>query len=248
MFIVTAKKEINNMQKHTPSNSVDMTESHNLQDPSSTRVLIVTAVDAEKEAVQRGLNHAPGFDVIAGGVGPAATAAATARRLVQGTYDWVISAGIAGGFAGQAEVSSIVIADTIIAADLGSETEDGFSSVQELGFGTDRVQAQPDSARKLAEALTHAGVPVTLGPVLTVSTTTGTAATAARLLERVPDAAAEAMEGFGVATAAAAAGVPVLEIRSISNQVGPRDRSAWKIKEALQALETASSLLPEVLR
>ena len=128
--------------------------------------------------MQRGLNHAHGFDVIAGGVGPAATAAATARQLVQGTYDWVISAGIAGGFAGRAEVSSIVIADTIIAADLGSETEDGFSSVQELGFGTDRVQADPDSARKLAKALQHAGVPVTLGPVLTVSTTTGTAATA----------------------------------------------------------------------
>ncbi|GAE07797.1 menaquinone via futalosine step 2 [Paenibacillus sp. JCM 10914] len=55
------------------------------------------------------------------------------------------------------------------------------------------------------------------------------------------------MEGFGVATAAAAAAIPVLEIRSISNMVGPRDRGAWKIKEALQALEQASSLLPEVL-
>ena len=42
----------------------------------------------------------------------------------------------------------------------------------------------------------------------------GTAATVARL-HRVPDAAAEAMEGFGVATARAV-GVPVLEIRSIS--------------------------------
>jgi futalosine hydrolase len=248
MFIVTAKKEINTMQKHTQSNSVDITESHNSPAPSFKRVLIVTAVDAEKEAVQRGLKGAHGFDVIAGGVGPAATAAATARQLIQSTYDFVVSAGIAGGFAGQAEVSSIVIADTIIAADLGSETEDGFSSVQELGFGMDRVQADPASARKLAEALKIAGASVTLGPVLTVSTTTGTAATAARLLHRVPDAAAEAMEGFGVATAAAAAGVPVLEIRSISNQVGPRDRSAWKIKEALLALETASSLLPEVLR
>ena len=68
-----------------------------------------------------------------------------------------------------------------------------------------------------------------------------------RLLHRVPDAATEAMEGFGVATAprsrCARARNPVH-----FNQVGPRDRSAWKIKEAAQALETASSLLPEVLR
>ena len=55
MFIVTAKKEINNMQKHTQSNSVDITESHNSQDPSSTRVLIVTAVDAEKKPCSAGL-------------------------------------------------------------------------------------------------------------------------------------------------------------------------------------------------
>ncbi|SEL69102.1 futalosine hydrolase [Paenibacillus sp. cl141a] len=236
------------MQKHTPSNSADTIGSYSSAPHSFRRVLIVTAVDAEKDAVLRGLKNASGFEVIAGGVGPAATAAATARRLMQASYDFVVSAGIAGGFAGQAEVGSIVIADLILAADLGSETEDGFSSVQELGFGTDRIPVDAAAAGKLAEALEDAGAAVTLGPVLTVSTTTGTAATAASLLRRVPNACAEAMEGFGVATAADAAGVPVLEIRTISNQVGPRDRGAWKIKEALQALETASSLLPEVLR
>lgn len=233
------------MQEHSQSNSVKIPESHI---PIAKRVLIVTAVDAEKDAVQRGLGDTPGFEVIAGGVGPAATAAATTRHLIQGSYDLVISAGIAGGFPGQAEIGSIVIADSIIAADLGSETEAGFSSVEELGFGNARFSVDIVTARKLAAAIKEAGSDVTLGPVLTVTTTTGTAVTAERLLHRVPDAAAEAMEGFGVATAAAAASVPVLEIRTISNQVGPRDRSAWKIKEALQALETASSLLPEVLR
>jgi nucleoside phosphorylase len=49
------------------------------------------------------------------------------------------------------------------------------------------------------------------GTVLTVSTVTGTAARAAELRARHPRALAEAMEGFGVAEAAAAHGVPVLE-------------------------------------
>jgi futalosine hydrolase len=100
---------------------------------------------------------------------------------------------------------------------------------------------------RVAEALRGAGLAVTTGPVLTVSTVTGTAATAAELAARVPGAAAEAMEGFGVATAAHDRGVPILEIRAISNPVGPRDRAAWRINEALDALEAASSVLLEVL-
>ncbi len=55
------------------------------------------------------------------------------------------------------------------------------------------------------------------------------------------------MEGFGVAEAAAAHGTPVLEIRTVSNAVGPRDRSAWRIGEALTALQEAFSVLRTVL-
>ncbi|MNY61383.1 Futalosine hydrolase [compost metagenome] len=83
--------------------------------------------------------------------------------------------------------------------------------------------------------------------MLTVATATGTAATAAALAARVPGAAAEAMEGFGIATAAQQRGVPVLEIRAISNAVGPRDRDAWRIGDALKALEAAGTVLAEVL-
>ncbi|MNI97933.1 Futalosine hydrolase [compost metagenome] len=56
------------------------------------------------------------------------------------------------------------------------------------------------------------------------------------------------MEGFGVAVAARRLGLPVLEIRAISNAIGPRQRELWKIGDALQALELACSYLPEVLQ
>ncbi|NUS57707.1 MAG: futalosine hydrolase, partial [Streptomycetaceae bacterium] len=85
------------------------------------------------------------------------------------------------------------------------------------------------------------------GPVLTVSTVTGSAARAAELTARHPGAAAEAMEGFGVATAAAAAGLPVGELRTVSNAVGPRDRAAWRIPDALKALGTAMAAVLPVL-
>ncbi|MFC8454495.1 futalosine hydrolase, partial [Kitasatospora sp. NPDC057223] len=154
-------------------------------------------------------------------------------------YALVVSAGIAGGFAPHAPVGSVVVADAIVAADLGAETPDGFADVTELGFGTVRHTPPPAAVALAAQALA-----ATTGTVLTVSTVTGSAGRAAALAARHPGAAAEAMEGFGVAEAAARHGLPVLEIRTVSNAVGPRDRSAWRIGEALGALERAFAALP----
>jgi futalosine hydrolase len=83
--------------------------------------------------------------------------------------------------------------------------------------------------------------------VLTVSTVTGTAERAAELAARYPGAAAEAMEGFGVAEAARLHGVPVLEVRAVSNAVGPRDRAAWRVPQALTALSEAFGKIVPVL-
>jgi nucleoside phosphorylase len=46
----------------------------------------------------------------------------------------------------------------------------------------------------------------------------------------------EAMEGYAVLRAAALAGVPALEVRVLSNEVGEPDRSRWLIDEALAFL------------
>jgi futalosine hydrolase len=136
----------------------------------------------------------------------------------------------------------VVVASSIVAADLGVRTAEGFTDVAALGFG--RSAHEPPAA--LARAAAKAAGAV-LGPVLTVSTVTGTAGRAAELTARHPGAAAEAMEGFGVAEAAAAHGVPVLEIRAVSNAVGPRDRAAWRIPGALAALTAALARITPVL-
>ncbi|REK71762.1 futalosine hydrolase [Paenibacillus paeoniae] len=212
-------------------------------DSMETRILVVTAVEAEREAVLRGLSAASTarFDVIAGGVGPAAVAARTATLLAssKGTYNLVVSAGIGGGFPGRAGIGELVLADVMVSADLGAETPDGFLSVDELGFGSSRISSDMEWNQRLLAQLSNAALTCTLAPILTVSSATGTAATA-KLRERlVPGAAAEGMEGFGVAIAAAQHGLAATELRAISNAVGPRDRSAWRIGEALKALENA---------
>ncbi|MFJ2739227.1 futalosine hydrolase [Streptomyces sp. NPDC087440] len=203
-------------------------------------ILVVTAVPAERDAVTRACGA--GFDVLAGGVGPAAAAASTARALATGSYGLVVSAGIGGGFAGRAPLASVVVADAIVAADLGAQTAEGYVPVTGLGFGTVEHLPPADLVRVTSEA---AGA--VTGTVLTVSTVTGTAARAAELSTRHPGAAVEAMEGFGVAEAAALFGLPVLEIRAVSNAVGPRDRDAWRIGDALGALSDAFGKIAPVL-
>ena len=219
----------------------------NLRQEPGRRILVVTAVPAERDAVLQGLCSDSRFDVLAGGVGAVSAAVSTAKALAAAGYSLIVSAGIGGGFPGRAELGSLVVANEVIAADLGVKTPEGFSSLDDLGFGLTRLQADPGLVDRVTAALQEAKLPVNTGPVLTVSTVTGTAETAMELAARVEGAAAEGMEGYGVALAAREFGLPVLEIRAISNMVGPRDRSAWKIKEALDVLAAACSVLLEVL-
>lgn len=207
-------------------------------------LLVVTAVDAERDAVLAGLPPGGRLTVATVGVGPAAAAAGTARLLALAEaagrpYRAVIAAGIAGGFPGRAPVGSVVLATRSVHADLGAESPDGFLPLDRLGFGSATVRVDPTLRAWLATRLPEALV----GEVLTVSTVTGTAQRAAALAAAHPDAAAEAMEGYGVGCAAVAAGAAFAELRAVSNPVGPRDRAAWRIGEALTALTTAASAL-----
>jgi futalosine hydrolase len=222
------------------------------------RLLIVTAVEAERQAMLRGLGlggeaadqlsaRAP-IVAVAAGVGPAAAAATASRmltiaELTEFPFTLVVSAGIAGGFAPKAAIGATVLARRSIAADLGADSPDGFFSVDELGFGSSTVDVDADHLEPLRISLPEAVV----GDVLTVSTVTGTADAAAALSIRHPDAVAEAMEGFGVASAARLAEVAFAELRTISNLIGPRDRATWRLAEALAALEAAAGALPAAL-
>jgi len=217
-----------------------------------SRILIVTAVPAERDAVLAGNRSAPGavgelpaqrcrtgaglVDVICAGVGAVSAALGTAYALGQPTasYQLVIAAGIGGGF-GPAVPGSVVVADAVVQADLGAETADGgFTPLSELGWGEVRFDLDPDLTGQLAER-----AEARTGAVLTVTTVTGTAARAAALRRAHPDALAEAIEGAGVYQAAARASIPFAELRAISNRVGPRDRDSWQIAQALSALSPA---------
>ncbi|GGM11591.1 MULTISPECIES: futalosine hydrolase [Micromonospora] len=215
-----------------------------------TGLLVVTAVPAEAEAVRQGLADPTTVTVVPVGVGPAVAGAATARLLALAEaagrpYQGVVSAGVAGGFPGRVPVGGTVLGDHSVAADLGAESPEGFLPVEELGMPAELLgapsvlAADPTLLTRLRQRLPGA----TVGPVLTVSTVTGTVTSTAALVARHPTAVAEAMEGYAVAVAADQARLPFVELRTISNPIGPRDRAAWQLGTALTALTAAAAAL-----
>jgi len=222
-------------------------------------VLVVCAVEAERDAVVRNLG--PTRDISAGrftglavntpagelhafsvGVGPVAAAIGTAA-LLTGGYEMVVSAGIAGGFGGRVEIGDVVLANLATYADLGVRIEGGFLSLRDMGIDQDSSLAFGD--QRLVDRMRAASVSVLVGEVLTLSAMTGTDADADELASRYPRALAEAMEGFAVIAATRIDHGPryVAEIRAISNIIGRRDRSTWNIPRAFGALADAMSTL-----
>ena len=206
---------------------------------------MVVAVPAEADAVLGGCPArrsrlgpyeavvAGELTVLAGGVGPARAAAAAGTALARERFDLVLSAGVGGGFAGRAGPGDLVLADRVVHADLGAGSPDGFLPVDRLGLGEAAAVLDAGLVARAAEC-----TGALVGPVITVSAVTGTAERAAELAA-AHRASAEAMEGAGVLAAAQAHGVPFLELRAVSNPVGPRDRAGWDLPGALRRLGPA---------
>ena len=114
--------------------------------------------------------------------------------------------------------------------DVGLELPDapGFQSAGETAWGTFYGKRLP-----LAQDPEFAGAPVL--PGCTVNQCTGTDGTG-RLRERLFGVAFETMEGAAVAQAGEMLGIPVIEIRAISNIAARRDMQPDNIRLALDNL------------
>ncbi len=199
------------------------------------RILVVCAVREEAEAVEAGRTTRHELDILVCGVGPASAAAATSRTIAENSqmgraYDVVVNAGICGAFKGRAEIGDTLIATDSVAAELGVALPWRFQPIDELGFGTNRIGCN---------TVLTAAVEGVRGEILTLSSITGSDGLAANLAHRHPEAIGEAMEGFGVATAAQQAGLPFAEIRTVSNYIGDRDVARWDWSAALTSLTAA---------
>ena len=200
-------------------------------------IVVATALEAER------LPALPNARVIVSGIGAVNAALATQRAILEAAPRLILSAGIGGAYPwGAALIGEVVVSSQLIYAGLGAEDGERLLSLEELGFPLletpERVYNTLIAALQAADFAQRVGAH--FGAILTLETVTGSPRSLERLRLAHPEAVCEAMEGAGVAHAAALYGIPVVEIRGISNMVlDQRDRASWRIGAALTALHTA---------
>ncbi len=178
------------------------------------------------------------IEVVFGGLGLVSTAFLLGRRLpAQPAVQLAIQTGIAGAFDRALALGEVVNVVSEQLGDWGAEDRDGnLLPPAAMGF----PPGFPfDGGGILRPAGPSAILPYPTVAGLTVHRATGSQTTIIRLRESFPDAQVESMEGAAFFYACIAAGVDALQLRAISNYVTPRDRSAWKIKAAITAVNTA---------
>lgn len=204
------------------------------------KLLLAAATEAEIRPTLEALRRTPpaGLDITPciTGVGLTAATFSLTRALCNGGFDFVLQAGIAGSFDRALPLGSVVVVAEEVFGDLGAEDWEAFLDVFDLGFeDRDRV---PFVGGALPAPLAQSPFPLSrLQPVkgLTVQTVAGRAETVA-LRARRYGATLESMEGAALHYVALQLGVPFLQLRAVSNYVEPRNRAAWQIGPALQAL------------
>ena len=162
-----------------------------------------------------------GRDGLVCGVGPVEAAAATARALALRPFGAVLHVGVAGGRG--------LPPRTVVDRHRGDLR------------GHRRRHPRPVVDRFPIRA--PRGCPRVRSPRRPPSRSRRARPSAADGPDRDHGAGVEAMEGFGVLRAAALAGVPALEVRAVSNEIGEEDRSRWDVAGAVAALQAALPLL-----
>jgi futalosine hydrolase len=211
--------------------------------PDTPLLLIPTDLELQRLLDRGGLDPQLG-ELETCGFGPVAAAARSAALLAERRPSRVLLLGIAGAY-------------DVVAHPLGEALEFGAVAIEGIGVGEGRALAGPPALGfpQWPGSSPAAGVErpavydrIALagegGLLLTTCAASADAGQAALRRERFPEALAEDMEGFAVALACSLAGVPLRIVRGISNEVGDRDPSRWRIPGALSA---ARRLAAEVL-
>lgn len=176
----------------------------------------------------------PGESLLVTGVGMVATAFSLGQILSKKPVDLVVNFGLAGSLSAAIHPGDLVEVAEEEFGDLGAEDRGSFLDVFQLGLV--EADQKPLSGKSL-KSLRLNGLESGLRKVkgTTVNTVHGEEISIVAFKSH-SSAEVESMEGAAVFYACGMLEIPCLQIRAISNYVEPRDRSNWKIAEAMQAL------------
>jgi futalosine hydrolase len=198
------------------------------------RVLICTATEFEASLLRARYAGHDRVRIVVSGVGPVNAAHAVTVSILGERPEAIVVCGVGGAYPDSGfAIGDVVSADAEVYGDLGAQSPGGFLDMKALGFPV--VAAASPLFNELPLQLF---VTASRARFVTVSTCTGTDAAARQLAART-NGAIENMEGAAVAHVAHLQGIPVGEVRGISNLVVNRDTASWKLKEAAAAAQHA---------
>lgn len=186
------------------------------------------------------------LDFLITGVGMLNTTYAIMKHLQVKKPDVIIDAGIAGSFSKKYQPGSVVVVKEEVLADLGVDEKEGYKDVFDLKLA--QPNQFPFTKKLLVNPHTEFLERTSLQQVrsITVNQIT-TSKKKTELYKKKYKGAIENMEGAAVHYVCLKENIPFVQIRSISNYVGDRNKKNWKIKEAVANLNTELIRLVESL-
>jgi futalosine hydrolase len=197
------------------------------------RTLIVVATTPEIAPLDATLGERRDVDVLVTGVGMVATAAHCSRALAQKRYDFALNLGLCGSFDPTLTPGVVVHVVSDRLSELGTQDGAEFLAIESIPLPSDHVVQNASVPANAALAW----LPRVNG--ITVNTVHGEERSIAEVSARCRPQV-ESMEGAAFMYACRLAGVPYAQVRAVSNTVERRNRSNWKIPEAVEALAAAA--------
>ena len=178
------------------------------------------------------------FDCLVTGVGQMQCAAHLAALLQRRSYSCVVQAGLAGSFSPQHPKLSVVCVGEELLADLGAESAGTYLDISDMGLLAADTHPFSQGVLKGNEAGMFDSCVLPRVRSVTVNRTLSDPRSIGWIEGRYAPQIVN-MEGAALFYVCLVQKVPFLELRSISDIVGPRDKSQWDIPGAVAALHQA---------
>lgn len=169
------------------------------------------------------------------GVGMLSSAVSLTQLCLEEKPSLIIQVGIAGCFNKNIPLNTVFTIKDEMLADLGVEEENNWKDIFDLKL--EKSSYFPFEKRKLTNQHLNELNFLKLKEVnaVTVNQIT-TSKKRIKQIEKKYAPLLESMEGAALHYACKKFQIPFIQIRSVSNYVGERDKSKWKLKEAIEAL------------
>ena len=194
-------------------------------------LLIVSSTKAEIEPF---LKENIDADILITGVGIPSTVFHLTKKLLQKNYDLVIQAGIAGTFNDRFKLSEVVLVKQDTFADLGIEENGKLYSLFDKGF-IDENDFPYTGGWLVNNHLIFEKTALPVAKGITVNKISNDHSQNKILSDKFA-ADIESMEGAAFHYVCLQQQINFLQLRSISNHVGERDKTKWELKNAIDHL------------